>query len=81
MEIVDINRLREFLYRDQPLHFSYKKADGAIREAVGTLNPDLIPDKFKPKDSSRNTGTNLKYFDLEKEAWRSLQMDASTVWV
>jgi len=79
--IVDINELRNFLYGDSPVHFSYRKADGEIREALGTLNPSLIPENFKPKDSSRNFGSNLKYFDLEKGAWRSLQMDASIVWV
>lgn len=79
--IVDINELREFLRGQDPVHFSYRKSDGTIREAVGTLNPDLIPSKFAPKETSKNVGENLKYFDLEKEAWRSIQLDASIAWV
>mgnify|MGYP001766777086 CR=1 FL=1 len=51
--IVDINELREFLRGQDPVHFSYRKTDGTIREAVGTLNPDLIPSKFAPKETSK----------------------------
>jgi hypothetical protein len=78
--IVDINQLREYLQGETPVAFSYKKVNGETREVLGSLNPNLIPGQFKPKDSSRNTGPNLRYFDLEKEAWRSLQADASTIW-
>ncbi len=32
--------------------FSYFKIDGSIREAVGTLNFDLIPEEHHPKSLS-----------------------------
>jgi hypothetical protein len=62
-----------------PVTFSYRKANGEIRIATGTLNPALIPEGMKPKDSSKNFGTNLKYFDLEKESWRALTQDCSLI--
>jgi len=49
------------------------------RRAVGTLNEKLIPAEMKPRDSSMNNGGNFKYYDLEKNAWRSLPLECSLV--
>lgn len=76
---VDIETLRKSLYSEVPIMFTYFKKDGSKRTAMGTLNEKLIPEEFHPKDSSVNVGTNLKYFDMEKKAWRSLSYDCSTV--
>jgi len=73
------DQLRENLQGQVPVTFSYRKSNGEIRIATGTLNPFLIPEGMKPKDSSRNVGTNLKYFDLEKDAWRALTQDCSLI--
>lgn len=71
--------LRENLQGQVPVTFSYRKANGEIRIATGTLNPFLIPELKKPKETDRNVGSNLKYFDLEKDAWRSLTQDCSLI--
>ena len=63
---VDIETLRQSLYSNVPIFFTYFKKDGSSRTALGTLNEDLIPEDKRPKDSSANVGTNLKYFDVEK---------------
>ena len=76
---VDIETLRRSLYSESPVMFIYYKKDGSQRTALGTLNENLIPEESKPKDSSINVGTNLKYFDVQKKAWRSLSYDCSTV--
>ena len=76
---VDIETLRQSLYSNVPIFFTYFKKDGSSRTALGTLNEDLIPEDKRPKDSSVNVGTNLKYFDVEKNGWRSLSYDCSTV--
>jgi hypothetical protein len=62
-----------------PVTFSYRKSNGEIRIATGTLNPSLIPEGKMPKDSGKNVGANLKYFDLGKESWRSLTQDCSLI--
>ena len=61
--------------------FSYFKKDGGIREAVGTLNFDLIPEEHHPKslsaarsDSSENYST-FAYYDLTVPGWRSFRLD------
>ena len=77
-DIIKVEDLRELLQnRPTPVHFSYQKVNGTLREALGTLNQNLIPENKKPKASSINFGTNLKYFDIEKDSWRSLVTDCS----
>ncbi len=66
--------------------FSYFKLDGSIREAVGTLCMDLIPEDKRPGTSSRQTGGVASaekginygvfpYYDLDAAAWRSFRLD------
>ena len=69
--------------------FSYLKTDGSIREAVGTLCMDLIPEDKRPKginsDALNGTGGALNraepaagvfpYYDLDAAAWRSFRLD------
>ena len=77
---VTLEVLRESLKGSTPVYFSYFKKDGTLRQAIGTLHSDLIPEDMRPKDPSVNfTGDNFKYFDLEKKAWRSLHKGCSLV--
>ena len=76
---VDLEVLRTNLQGASPVHFTYFKLDGSTRMATGTLHESLIPEEMRPKDSSVNTGSNLKYFDLGKNAWRSLGKDVKMV--
>ena len=79
MEKVNTDKLKELLVKDK-IEFSFKKKDGSLREAKGTLNSEFIPESMLPKEDFVNKkSTNLKYFDLEKNAWRSLSYDCSTV--
>ena len=69
------------LLRSGTYRFSYFKKDGTIREAVGTLNMDLIPAEHLPKslsaaqnDSSESPAT-FCYYDLSVPGWRSFCID------
>lgn len=55
------------------VHFKFKKKDGSIREAVGTLLMDIIPAEHHPSDSIDYVQKDdiTRYFDVEKSAWRS----------
>ena len=57
--------------------FSYIKLDGSIREATGTLNPDLIPAENHPKNSGKTIPNyeTFAYYDLDAAAWRSFRLD------
>ena len=58
--------------------FSYWKKDGSIREAHGTLRPDLIPESLHPKGNpSIHHSINpsiINYYDLNRQAWRSFDI-------
>lgn len=68
--------LREKLQQGET-HFVFKKKDGSKRNAVGTLNFDIIPkddwpvtaDDIDSDYKDKNEGV-VTYYDLEKMAWR-----------
>ena len=66
------------LLREGKVHFEYTKSNGEIRQANGTLKGDLIPDKFTEK-TNLIAFTNLRYFDLDKQSWRSISKDTTEV--
>ena len=82
--MITIDQLNDELHGSTPIYFSYMKKDGTMRNAFGTLNPKLIPEEFKIKDydptiNEHYNGSNLKYFDLEKNGWRSISYDVSLI--
>ncbi|MFW6281289.1 MAG: SH3 beta-barrel fold-containing protein [bacterium] len=75
---LSISELREKLQKEE-VKFTFTKKSGELREALGTLNYNKIPEDKKPSEDSNDKRTNLIYFDLDKNDWRSLPKDASTV--
>ena len=60
--------------------FSYKKQDGSLRKAKGTLHELLIPDDKKPKGDMSDGATmpnykSIAYFDLDKQEWRAFSIN------
>lgn len=76
-KIVKTKRFRKMLEKGK-VHFEYTKKDGTLREATGTRKAELIPESFQPKESSEEY-VNLRYFDLDKNAWRSISSDTREV--
>lgn len=75
MGTIDIQRFRELLRKGE-VNFSYKKIDGTIREARGTLDFNMIPEESHPIGTGKATSdSTISYFDLDKNAWRSLRTD------
>lgn len=52
--------------------FTFKKKDGSIRQAIGTLVHDKINYEFK--GTGKSSPVTLPYWDLEKNAFRSLNI-------
>ena len=64
--------LREKLQQGKT-SFVFKKKDGSRRQAVGTLNFDIIPTEdtqFKSDEPREERDDQVTYYDLEKMAWR-----------
>lgn len=56
------------------VHFTFRKVDGTIREAVGTLVESLLP---ALKGTGRKASQNVQvYFDLDRKAFRSFKKDS-----
>lgn len=83
MTSITIDELREKLHGDEAVEFAFVKKDHSIRDAVGTLNENLIPTEQHiiedPSKGPINTGGTLRYFDLEKKDWRAVGKDQTTV--
>ena len=52
--------------------FRYKKRDGSIRKAEGTLHPKFLPPAKSDKEFVRPE-YQIVYYDLEKKSWRSFR--------
>ena len=51
--------------------FYFKKVDGSVREAYGTLKENLMP--ATSGDNRKKNDTVAIYFDTEKQSWRSFK--------
>ena len=51
------------------VRFYFRKVDGTLREAWGTLRPDLVP-ASKDNDTRKKNDTVQVYFDTERQEWR-----------
>lgn len=73
----DIKAFKEAL-KSGVVNFKFNKKDGTVREAKGTINSELIPETQLSNRTSRTYTPNpnvVKYFDIEKEGWRSFNED------
>ena len=52
--------------------FRYKKRDGSIRKAEGTLHPKFLPPPKSDKEFVRPE-YQIVYYDIEKKSWRSFR--------
>ena len=52
--------------------FRYKKRNGSIRKAEGTLHPKFLPPAKSDKEFVRPE-YQIVYYDLEKKSWRSFR--------
>lgn len=62
-------RMRKEL-RDNIITFKFKKRNGDIRTAHGTLHPSYLP---KLKGGAPRPEHQMVYYDLDKEGWRSFR--------
>lgn len=68
---VNINDFKNAL-RNGVVEFKYKKKNGEIRTAKGTLNIEVMGKDNAPKGTGYDiVDDNIRYYDLNSEGWRS----------
>ena len=60
--------------REGVVEFTFRKADGSLRKAVGTTDLATIPTGSHPKGTGNPSDKSVRFFDLEKSEWRSVSI-------
>lgn len=58
---------------DGQVSFSFRKGNGEIRQATGTLKAQFLPQSSHP--GKYNYPDVIKYFDLDKNEWRAFRIE------
>jgi hypothetical protein len=61
------------------VRFSFLKKDNTMRNVFGTLRPEFIPNGKDIKESEGKIYKNVRFYDLEKNGWRSLPSNTRVV--
>ena len=68
------------LLKEGIAHFWFRKTDGSLRSAYGTLERSIIERHGGLPEGEERTarpfGGAVSYYDLEKDAWRSFRADS-----
>jgi hypothetical protein len=72
------------LLRSDTVQFTFIKADGSERIAVGTRNMNLIPEDKRPTGMTENKANDIEegkdrvvtYYDLDANGWRSFKLNS-----
>lgn len=67
-----IYRLSEAMQKGT-VQFFYKKTNGEVRQAFGTMKDDVISSKIKGTDRRKPNKDLFVYYDTEKSAFRSFK--------
>ena len=77
---VNINEFKKALHNGV-VEFKYTKKNGEVRTAKGTLNIDIMGEDNAPKGTSYDiVDTNIRYYDLNSEGWRSFITENLIEW-
>lgn len=68
-----VDELRARL-REGAVKFAFRKKDGTLRLAYGTLDMSKVPDEKHPKGGTASPKV-MPFFDLDKFEWRSVSVD------
>ena len=71
----DLARLKRML-KNGVVEFSYKKKDGSVRKAKGTLKDELIPETDSDDERKKNLSKDcFYYYDLKRDDFRCFLKD------
>ena len=71
----DLAKLKRLL-KNGVVEFSYKKKDGSVRKAKGTLKDELLPETDRDDERKKNLSKEcFYYFDLKRDDFRCFIRD------
>ena len=71
----ELSRLKKLL-KSGIVEFSYKKKDGSLRKAKGTLKDELLPETDKDDERKKNLSKDcFYYYDLKRDDYRCFLRD------
>ena len=71
----DLSRLKKLL-KTGVVEFIYKKKDGSVRKAKGTLKDELLPETDKDDERKKNLSKDcFYYYDLKRDDFRCFLKD------
>lgn len=65
----------QFKLVNGPVHFIYRKTNGELREAFGTLLERVADRNINGRGYPRKLDGLQAYFDIEEQAWRSFRYE------
>jgi len=77
-----ITKFKNALHK-RVVEFEYKKKNGDIRTAHGTLNIDLMGEENAPKGTSdyKVPDNTIRYYDTDSKGWRSFLVENFIDWI
>ena len=60
--------------KSETVSFVFLKKDGSVRQAKGTKSSLVIPKELSPKGTGKVCLSNINYFDVESNGWRSFNV-------
>jgi len=80
MTPIDAESLRSKL-NEGTVQFAFKKVNGNLRTTVGTTSLESVPlEHHQSGESGESSSSSVRYFDLGKNAWRSVSL-ASEIFI
>ena len=69
--------------RKGKVKFTYRKKDGSLREALGTLHKETMGEENYPSNGnteSKGPENQIRYYDLNSNGWRSFLSENLLGW-
>lgn len=73
--VASLNEILHDQLKQALVRFAFKKENGEVREAVGTLNPSYIERALRGKGVRKVKKATQVYYDVEKNEWRSFRVE------
>lgn len=75
LKVSSMIELLQYKLMNGSAHFLYRRKDGSVREAYGTLLEKVVRNNTSGYGEPRRYYGCQAYFDIEEQAWRSFRYE------